>query len=63
VAEALKREAAEQGLTLITVEQNVDLALRVATRCLFIENGSIIAEAASADLRRDPSKLHKYLAI
>jgi len=63
VAAALKREAAEQGLTLITVEQNVDLALRVATRCLFIENGSIVAEAASAELRRDPSILHRHLAI
>ncbi|MEQ9609789.1 MAG: ABC transporter ATP-binding protein [Kiloniellaceae bacterium] len=63
VAEALKREAAEEGLTLITVEQNVDLALRVATRCLFIENGGIVAQAASADLRRVPSILHKHLAI
>lgn len=63
VAEALGRAAAEQGLTLITVEQNIDLALRVATRCLFIENGSIVAEAPSADLRRDPAVLHRYLAI
>jgi len=63
VAEALKREAAEQGLTLITVEQNVDLALRVAERCLFIENGSIVAEATSAELRRDPALIHKHLAI
>ncbi|MGD1880307.1 MAG: ABC transporter ATP-binding protein [Kiloniellaceae bacterium] len=63
VAEALKREAVEQGLTLITVEQNVALALRVASRSLFIENGSIVAEAASADLRRDPAVLHKHLAI
>ncbi len=63
VAEALKREAAEQGLTLITVEQNVDLALRVADRCLFIENGGLVAEAASAALRRDPALIHKHLAI
>ena len=63
VAEALKREAAEQGLTLITVEQNVDLALRVAERCLFIENGTLVAEAASADLRRDAALIHKHLAI
>jgi len=63
VAEALKREAAEEGLTLITVEQNVDLALRVATRCLFIENGGIVAEASSAELRRNPAILHRHLAI
>ncbi len=63
VAAALKREAAEQGLTLITVEQNVDLALRVATRCLFIENGGIVAEASCEALRRDPAILHRHLAI
>ena len=63
VAEALQREVAGQRLTLITVEQNVDLALRVADRCLFIENGSLVAEAASAELRRDPAMLHRHLAI
>ena len=63
VAAALRREIAEQGLTLITVEQNVDLALRVADRCLFLENGALVAEAPSAELRRDPALLHKHLAI
>jgi branched-chain amino acid transport system ATP-binding protein/urea transport system ATP-binding protein len=63
VAAALRREVAEQGLTLITVEQNVDLALRVADRCLFIENGALVAEAASAELRRDPALIHRHLAI
>jgi len=63
VAEALRREVAGQGLTLITVEQNVDLALRVADRCLFIENGILVAEAASKALRQDPGLIHKHLAI
>jgi len=63
VAAALRREVAEQGLTLITVEQNVELALRVADRCLFIENGTLVAAAASAALRRDPALIHRHLAI
>jgi branched-chain amino acid transport system ATP-binding protein/urea transport system ATP-binding protein len=63
VAAALRREIEEQDLTLITVEQNVDLALRVADRCLFLENGALVAEAPSAELRRDPTLLHKHLAI
>ena len=63
VAEALRREVAGQGLTLITVEQNVDLALRVADRCLFIENGVLVAEAESTALRQDPGLIHKHLAI
>ena len=67
VAEALRREVAgaEPGkrLTLVIVEQNVDLALTIATRCLFIENGAIVAEASSAELRRDPALIHRHLAI
>jgi len=63
VAQALRREVAGEGLTLITVEQNVDLALRVADRCLFIENGALVAEAASAVLRANPALLHRHLAI
>jgi urea transport system ATP-binding protein len=63
VAAALRREVSDQGLTLITVEQNVELALRVAERCLFIENGALVAEASSASLRRDPGPIHKHLAI
>jgi branched-chain amino acid transport system ATP-binding protein/urea transport system ATP-binding protein len=63
VAAALRREIEEQDLTLITVEQNVDLALRVADRCLILENGALVAEAPSAELRRDPALLHKHLAI
>ena len=63
VAAALRREIEEQDLTLITVEQNVDLALRVADRCLILENGALVAEAPSAELRRDPTLLHKHLAI
>jgi branched-chain amino acid transport system ATP-binding protein/urea transport system ATP-binding protein len=63
VAKALRREVSAEGLTLITVEQNVDLALRVADRCLFLENGDLVAEAPSAVLRQNPALLHKHLAI
>ncbi|MEQ8357223.1 MAG: ABC transporter ATP-binding protein [Kiloniellaceae bacterium] len=63
VAAALRREVARHGLTLVTVEQNVELALRVAGRCLFIENGALVAEAPSATLRSDPALLQRHLAI
>ena len=63
VGQAMRREVDDAGMTLITVEQNVDLALSLADRCFFIENGLLVAEAESATLRRDATLLHKYLAI
>ena len=60
---AMRRAVTEEGLTLITVEQNVELALTLADRCLFIENGVLVAEAGTAELRADMSLLHKHLAI
>ena len=60
---ALRRAVEEEGLALITVEQNVELALALADRCLFIENGVLVAEASAAELRADQSLLHKHLAI
>ncbi|NIA67738.1 ABC transporter ATP-binding protein [Pelagibius litoralis] len=63
VGRAMRREVEEQGLTLITVEQNVALALAIAERCLFIENGILVAETSSAALRADDSLIHRYLAI
>ena len=63
VGQVMRREVDEAGMTLITVEQNVELALALADRCLFIENGVLVAEAESAALRRDGALMHKYLAI
>ncbi|WP_422366850.1 ABC transporter ATP-binding protein [Pelagibius sp.] len=63
VGSAMRREVEERGLTLVTVEQNVELALTIAERCLFIENGVLVADASSATLRADDSLLHKHLAI
>ena len=63
VGQAMRREVEEEGMTLITVEQNVELALSIADRCLFIENGLLVAEAQSAALRRDDALIHRHLAI
>lgn len=42
----------EQGRTMLVVEQSVSLALDLADRALFLENGRVVFEGRSADLRR-----------
>jgi branched-chain amino acid transport system ATP-binding protein/urea transport system ATP-binding protein len=59
----LRRIAAEERLTMLLVEQNLDLVLRLAERCLFIENGRLVDETLPAQLRADPALLHRYLSV
>ncbi len=63
IAEALREIARAEALTVLVVEQNLDLVMRLAQRCLFIENGRIVETAATARLRDDPAIIHRYLAV
>jgi len=59
----LAQIAAEERLTMLLVEQSLDLVQGLATRCLFIENGVVVDEAAPARLRADPALLQRYLSV
>ncbi len=41
----------EQGRTMLVVEQSVSLALDLADRAMFLENGRVVFEGRSAELR------------
>jgi urea ABC transporter ATP-binding protein UrtE len=55
--------AAAEGLTMLLVEQNLDLVTSLASRCLFIQNGRLVDAAEPARLRTDPSLLQRYLSV
>ncbi|MDH3597852.1 MAG: ABC transporter ATP-binding protein [Rhodospirillales bacterium] len=63
IAEILRRVAAEDGLTVLLVEQNVEIVLSLAADCAFIEKGRVVARHAAAELARDRDILHRYLAV
>ena len=50
-----------QRMSVVLVEQHVELALRVASYAYVIERGSVALEGPAADLRHDPALL-RYLA-
>ncbi len=56
-------QLAEQGKSILLVEQNLDLALRIADRVYILVNGSIVHSAASSAFKDDKEKQRAYLGI
>ncbi len=63
IAEVLRGIAAGEGLTVLVVEQNVDMVFDMAGDCAFIENGRVAARMPVAELRRNETILHRYLSV
>jgi branched-chain amino acid transport system ATP-binding protein len=51
----------EQGLTILLVEQNANLALDVSTYAYVLETGKILIEGPSATVKADPQVQASYL--
>jgi branched-chain amino acid transport system ATP-binding protein len=54
-------ELRRQGVTLLTVEQNVPLALEYADRAYVMNGGRIVLEGSTASLRHDPDLPRRFL--
>jgi branched-chain amino acid transport system ATP-binding protein len=63
LSRAVKRLAATEGLTMIVVEQNTRLALDISPRTAVMDRGRIVYDGPSADLKRDPDKLHRLIGV
>lgn len=55
------RQLAEEGRTVIVVEQNVSAALSMASRAYMLNTGHIVFEGTSAQLQARPDILSRYL--
>jgi len=56
-------EINRQGVTILLVEQNARIALRVAERAYVLETGRIALSGESLELRRDPRVQQAYLGV
>lgn len=61
--EALTAIARDGSMAFLLVEQRVDVALEVSSRCLVIDRGQIAHEADSAVLRRNPERMSDLLGL
>lgn len=55
------RQLAEEGRTVIVVEQNVSAALSMASRVYMLNTGHIVFEGSSDELRSRPDIMSRYL--
>lgn len=62
VLEVLSRLRAT-GLSMLIVEQKLDIALEIAEYAYVLENGRVALEAPSAELSADPATVNKYLGV
>ncbi|MGH7762039.1 MAG: ABC transporter ATP-binding protein [Candidatus Dormibacteraceae bacterium] len=62
IAAALRRLRVE-GVSLLLVEQNAKLTFGLTDRCVVLENGEIVKEGTSAELRQDTDVRRIYLGI
>ena len=57
------RTLAEQGQTIVVVEQNVVAAMAIAHRAYVINNGHIVYDGSIADLKASPDIMTRYLGV
>jgi branched-chain amino acid transport system ATP-binding protein len=61
IFEALARMKGEDGMSVLVVEQNANLALAHAARAYVLEVGRVVVEGTSDDLRKNESVRKSYL--
>ena len=57
------RELNRRGMSILVVEQNVSLALRLADEAYVLETGRVVAHGPGRALLQDPKVRHAYLGI
>jgi branched-chain amino acid transport system ATP-binding protein len=57
------RQLKGDDLTILLVEQNLNMALGIADRVVVLENGAVADTFGSAEARENPTRLEQYLAV
>ena len=63
IARTLRRTVVEKTLTVLLVEQNLELVLGMASRFLFMENGRVVDEVPVHLVRPGSEFVQKYLSV
>jgi len=56
-------DLAKAGQTIVLIEQNLAAAMSLASRAYILNNGQIVHEGTTADLKKQPEIIQKYLGV
>ena len=59
--EVIKRLNSDEGLSVLLVEQNANLAMKIAHRVYLLETGNVVASGSAAEIASDDSIRKAYL--
>ena len=62
IGRTIRRLRDEEGLTVVIVEQNLNLIQASADRCVVLDRGTVVAEIAPEELS-NPETAKRHLAI
>jgi len=60
---AISRMTAEEGATILLVEQHADIALELTEQALVLERGAIVHRSGSSELLRDAALLDRFIGL
>jgi len=63
LVETIRKLVGHGELSVLLVEQRIDIALDLATRCVVMDRGRIAYQANSEKLRHDPSDLPQLMGL
>ncbi len=63
VTHAIRRMIADEGMTIVLVEQHADIALALTEHAVVLERGRIVHRASSCELLADPALLDRYVGL
>lgn len=61
IFDIMQRIREEQGVSILLVEQNANLALELADRAYLLETGRIVIAGPAAEIRQDEAVRRSYL--
>ena len=53
----------QSGVTILLIEQNVELALRIADRAYILDQGQVVYQGTAAEMLADPEIQAKYCSV
>jgi branched-chain amino acid transport system ATP-binding protein len=57
------RKLADEGRTIVLVEQNLAATLALATRAYIVNNGHVVHEGPTDEIKSNPEVLRRYLGV